>query len=373
MSYMNQRVRKGLWRGLGLMMRRFLPQSKVQYAPPETLVIAPDVDLLVARQENDDLLVRWFVECASVGVYVGTQPDAIERGSPLAEVSGQSELLISGLDPAVRHYFELRFEGGECDGKGIVVSERFLPLQGATNFRDLGGYRTIDGRRVAWGRVYRSSQLSALSDKDLKYLLNLGLKQVCDLRTMREVALQPDRLPEELGYLHSPVHRAEEFPIRQRDVLFKRDRLREAWTKMYIDLLIDQKAQAFGNLLRRFADAEQLPIVFHCTAGKDRAGITSALLLLALGVPEEVVVADYSLSNLHYAQLSQKVQQRLPQIGWVGISIDQFQPFLEANPATLRATLAHIRTKYGSVLAYLHHAAALDHEVIARLKDNLLV
>lgn len=341
---------------------------RAKYPPPASLIVIPPLDASVERQENDDLLIRWRINSDSVRIYKGT--DGIRQESLLVEVSGKKEALISGLAPRSRYYFELCFEGGEGDGQRIVVSEAILALQGASNLRDLGGYRTDDGRRTKWGLIYRSSELSTLTDDDFEYLLNLGIKQVCDLRTRQEIERRANRLPKELIALHKPIYK--ELPVGGWDFILNLHRLEETWLRGYTEHIIDQKAQAFGDLLRFLADANHLPIVIHCTAGKDRTGVLLALLLLALGVPEETVIADYSLSNLYYETLRQKMESDMMPLYRLKLTDKHLQPIFVANPAIMQATLKHIKDKYGSVMAYLRDAAGVEDEIIERLRTNLL-
>ena len=90
-------------------------------------------------------------------------------------------------------------------------SRRILPLQGAINFRDLGGYHTVDGRQVRWGRVYRAASLSRLTDSDLKYLETIGVRTICDLRNDNEVANEPDRVPASAAYRRMPLVQTENY------------------------------------------------------------------------------------------------------------------------------------------------------------------
>ncbi|MBW2092739.1 MAG: tyrosine-protein phosphatase, partial [Deltaproteobacteria bacterium] len=92
----------------------------------------------------------------SVTIYAGERPDRIDHSNPLAKVSGASSAVISGLDPQVRHYFEVVPDGG----RGVIAAQRRVNLKGSINFRDLGGYETRDGRRIKWGHIYRSDSLA---------------------------------------------------------------------------------------------------------------------------------------------------------------------------------------------------------------------
>jgi len=252
--------------------------------------------------------------------------------------------------------------------------DRVVPLEKVANFRDIGGYKTADGGRVQRGLVFRSGALVRLSDADLAYLGKLGLKLVCDLRGTEEVTEEPDHLPSNPApeYLHLPLTVQDDRRERLRALIFKPSAVAPMLPEMYTRVMIDGNAPLYGTILRRLADPASLPTLIHCTAGKDRTGIAVALLLLALGVPDEVVVADYSLSNLYYANFFEYGQRVVRPLRWLGVRAEDLQPLLMADPETMRIAIAHIRNQYGSIEGYLRDAAGLDSEVIARLKANLL-
>ncbi len=173
-----------------------------------------------------------------------------------------------------------------------MVSIRRLPLEGAVNFRDLGGYRTSDGRYVRWGMVYRPGDLVSLTARDYEYLERLHIRLVCDVGTDGDRTRSPTRwmgpAPE---FLSVPVGK-------ERDVTLTLEELKRrlpAAAQDYDQYAVGYAAQ-FGAILRRLA-AGDLPAVEHCSSGKDRSGVFSAVLLTALGVDRETVVQDYLLTN----------------------------------------------------------------------------
>jgi protein-tyrosine phosphatase len=251
---------------------------------------------------------------------------------------------------------------------------RLLKLSGAINLRDMGGYRTKDGKRVKWGMVYRSGSLGKLTEEDLHEFEGLNIKLICDLRHAQETAAEPDRLPTGAVYWHSPVNTddKERSRKRMRMLLFSPEQLGDLLLETYTDVMIDGNARLFGELLRRLSDSENLPALFHCTAGKDRTGIAAMLLLLTLGVPEETIVADYTLSNLYYQNYLAYAQQAVDKYRWMRIRADVMYPLLVADGRIIQAALDHLHRKYGTVEGYLKTAGGLDDETIARLKANLL-
>jgi hypothetical protein len=144
----------------------------------------------VIQEKEGSYVFTWgpIAPDTSVLITGGTSPTRIDRGKVLMKAAGGTTAVISGLDPARRWYFDVAFSNGQ----EIVVAPRHLNLQGAPNFRDLGGYTTSDGRRTRWGVFYRSGKLDGLTFSDLSYLKNSGLKLDCDLRSDTEVASEPD-------------------------------------------------------------------------------------------------------------------------------------------------------------------------------------
>ena len=177
---------------------------------------------------------------------------------------------------------------------------RVLRLRGASNFRDLGGYDTQSGRQVRWGRLFRSDHLGRLTAEDEALLAALGVQRVLDFRGEQERAVVPNRLAaarhHALGIEPTVVQRLQ-------DLAAAGQRLSasvavELMKELYRALVNDQ-AHRYAEFFEHLLDTDT-PLVFHCTAGKDRTGFAAALTLHALGVPREVVLQDYLLTNALY-------------------------------------------------------------------------
>ncbi len=178
--------------------------------------------------------------------------------------------------------------------------DRLLRLQGATNFRDLGGYPGHGGRPLRWRRLFRSEHLAGLTVDDQASLAALGLAQSFDFRGHAERAATPNQLP---GVLQHSLA-IEPSVVQSMQALAAAGQtltapamvaLMEALYRRLVNDSAHRFAELFEHLLR--ADS---PLVFHCTAGKDRTGVAAALILLALGVPRDLVRQDYLLTNRHY-------------------------------------------------------------------------
>ncbi|MBU2547094.1 MAG: tyrosine-protein phosphatase [Proteobacteria bacterium] len=253
------------------------------------------------------------------------------------------------------------------------LPERRVELDGTFNFRDLGGYETQDGRRVRWGRVYRSDSLADLSDEDFGRLRGMGIKRVCDFRTQGEIQAAPDRLPQGGGieYLHLPVMHGRIDPVAMAESI-RSGRTEWLTDDLIIDgyrISVDEYAAVWGTVVSRLADTPHQPLVFHCTAGKDRTGVCAALLLLVLGVPEEQVIEDHQLSNRYMADRMPRVLKTLRR---QGLDPEKVAPFLKAPREGIVATIEHALARYGSIETYFRTLVGLNGETMDRLRSNLL-
>lgn len=251
---------------------------------------------------------------------------------------------------------------------------QLIQIDGAINFRDIGGYYTIDGKhRVRQGQIYRSGALTGLTPHGAEQLADMGIQFVCDLRTDDEVARKPDQIPADTGirYLHNPV--AQDNPMRVlKAILFQKKQLGRLFAEAYKYDLIEQGAEFIGDAIRHLSDPQNRPAVLHCTAGKDRAGVLTALILGLLDVPEDVILADYTQSNRHYEDFAALTREDIQKVRHLGVREEHLQPAILADATVLKEALDFIRTEYGSLRGYLVGPAGLDESVIESLRDQLL-
>lgn len=178
--------------------------------------------------------------------------------------------------------------------------DRVLRLQGASNFRDLGGYAGRDGRTVRWRRLFRSEQLGGLTDADRKVLADLGLVRAFDFRGTAERTARPYELP---GVTQHPLAIEPVIVQRMQDLVAAGGELTApVVVEMMKDLyraLVNDQAHRFAEMFEHLLAGDGAAVL-HCTAGKDRTGLAVALILLALDVPRETVRHDYLLTNELY-------------------------------------------------------------------------
>lgn len=194
-----------------------------------------------------------------------------------------------------------------------------LPLQQAINFRELGGYPTTDGGHIATHKLLRSARLAVLSQADVHYLADYGVRYVVDFRSTDEMTVAPDRLPTAADYHALPIL-AEDATHASDDPQERARRLKEdpgygiesmlaVYRQMIVDPFSQQAYRRFFELLLE-NDQPNESLVFHCTAGKDRTGLGAYFILHALGVPEATIVNDYLATN-NYIQdvIAQEVKR----------------------------------------------------------------
>jgi protein-tyrosine phosphatase len=242
-----------------------------------------------------------------------------------------------------------------------VTVERLIALEGAVNFRDLGGYITEDGQRTRWRLLFRADGLSELTEPDLDIVRELGIRTVVDLRSGQEV--EQSRFNVEahpVTFHHFPFIKA--LPSAE-DFEQAPGFLGTQYTSM-----LDEATPQIVGALSALAAPGALPAVFHCTAGKDRTGLLSALVLSLLGVPEETVVADYALSGAAMTRLRAKLVEKYPDGKSV---IADSDVLFSADPHNMVTLFAHLRARYGSVAEYAAEVG-ISRDVVATLRETLL-
>lgn len=240
--------------------------------------------------------------------------------------------------------------------------ERRISLSGPVNFRDLGGYGTVDGRQVRWRRLFRSDSLDPVTASDARVLTEeLGLLAVVDLRTHREVEREGrgGLADVALHYHHVPLIE---------DITDGDRRLDRSLHELYVHMLAERAGRISDALAAIASEVADHPTVFHCTAGKDRTGIVAALVLALLGVSDEDIVADYVLTQ----DVMPAMIERYPRRALRGSTGDRYpSPILRAEADTMRETLAVLTGDYGSAAGWAA-TATVDHGIITNLRTALL-
>lgn len=244
---------------------------------------------------------------------------------------------------------------------GSAAYERLIALEGAVNFRDLGGYAAGPTERTRWRVLFRADGLGELTESDLAMMRALGIRTVVDLRSGDE--LKSNRFDVEshpVSFHHFPfiqtIPDPEEF-----------DRRPDLLQSQYLEML-DTSGDQIVGALQVLASPDALPAVFHCTAGKDRTGLLSAIVLSLVGVPDETVVADYALSAAAMDRLREKIIRKYPESEERLNTIDGV---FTAEPQKMEVLLDYARQQYGSLESYVA-ALGAGPELVPALRQALL-
>lgn len=235
------------------------------------------------------------------------------------------------------------------------VAERLLPLEGGVNFRDMGGYATRDGRQTKWRHLYRSGILSNLTPADEERLAEIGIRCVIDFRTAAEQEREPSTWVHTSGIAYWSRQHHEHFGNLHAMVEAGIASAEEAEQVMIGGFrhLPFQQGEAYAELFRRIA-AGDVPIVFNCTAGKDRTGGAAALVLEALGVPRETILADFHMTE-RSANLK-KALKRKPDPAYARfftLAPEVTATIGGAKPHFIAALLDEIDQRCGSIDGYM--------------------
>jgi protein-tyrosine phosphatase len=238
--------------------------------------------------------------------------------------------------------------------------ERLIPLEGACNFRDLGGFPTTSGRTVRWRMLFRSDSLHELTPSDVAVLHeDLGVVTVVDLRSPEEVertGLNP--LASLVEVLHHPIFRAADRPDDDEDAARRRAEMSLA--EMYLGML-DRLGANLAAGVTAVAMAPG-PAVFHCAAGKDRTGVMAAVVLGLLGVADADIAADYAATT----EFLPAIHKRLHAMPGYDVTLRELPPeTLHARRETMEQLLETVATRWGSVAGWAHANGVPDGAVEA--------
>lgn len=246
------------------------------------------------------------------------------------------------------------------EGGGIAGADarRHVGLSGSPNFRDAGGY-ACDAGVMAWGRVFRSGHLAALSESDRERLAALNLSMIVDLRRVDEREMEPSWLPGAVTVVSANIT-----PGSQSSVIYANPSALDGAKNMYdfmCDInreFVESQTDVFKDVFAQLLSSDAQRVLFHCSAGKDRTGFAVAVLQLALGVALSDIEQDYLLSRDYYlpeAQIS-RVRQKYPVDH---LSDADLLPMMQTELDYLRAGLSAMESSHGAVDRYLREGLGL--------------
>jgi protein-tyrosine phosphatase len=252
-----------------------------------------------------------------------------------------------------------------------------LDFDRVANFRDLAGHTTVDGARVASGRLFRSGHLADASDDDVARLESLGLRCVFDFRNESDIQVEGrDRLPPTTRHQRLPMpDPARGESVRSIISDAGPDELEElfgdgkaaAMMESAAESLVRERREVYRIFLSELSQPASQPALFHCSAGKDRAGWAGSIVLLALGVDEAQVIEQYLLSNQNIEAIRRRFEQP-GQRSWVGL----MAPFMEVRREYIAASFTAMHAEWWSFDRYLHEGLGITREQRSALRESLL-
>lgn len=324
-----------------------------------------------ARAERDaagTITLRWTAP-AKVDVFQTDKADGDIASARLISRNDSDGTAAAQATAGSRPYFLLK---DRSDGSVTRVAERLVPLQQGSNFRDIGGYPGADGRHVRWGLIYRSGATAMLTPEDVATVGNLGLREMIDLRSSEERVLAPSRID-------GVTYTAHAYAMQRIFAAMKSTGgVPQNGGTLYRGLptmLAPQMKLLFAALLSR-----QGPVEYNCSAGQDRTGFATALILSALGTPRDVILKDYLLSTGY-----RQPQWEMPPIDpahypdnpiarmFAMARTQKAQPLKEADGTPfLVSAFQEIDAKWGSTEGYLQQVVGLTPVDIAALRAGYL-
>jgi len=273
-----------------------------------------------------------------------------------------------------------------------LYAQQFLPVKGIVNARDLGDYAVQDGRNIRKGLLLRSAHLAEATDADIRYLSSIPVTKVIDFRKPEEKKGKTDRTVPLADHLSLPIDGSgnaaaeatekekkkitgrKKFDVKKIIVMIAfNEKAKKVAREMYPTLFFDPECQQqFARFFRLVLSTENGAVLYHCTQGKDRTGIASALLLAALGAGRETIVADFDATNKVYEKDVKKYSRRVKFWGGKEEEINVVKAFLGCNTENFVKALDRIDREFGSLDAYLRGPIGLSDEDIRVLRERYL-
>ncbi|EAU84322.2 hypothetical protein CC1G_01318 [Coprinopsis cinerea okayama7 len=260
----------------------------------------------------------------------------------------------------------------------VLSKPPFVTVPGVINFRDLGSYpsTTHPGKVTKPKLLFRSAELSGITDEGKAKLKELGVTQVYDLRSDTEIKKYNTPSPEIDGihFHHIPVFQTADYSP---EMMAKRYQLyasgkTEAFVELYSQIL-DHGGHSFGAVLRHIRDRSSEGCIFHCTAGKDRTGVLAALILKLAGVEDDLVAQDYALTRVGREPAREMIMKRLAKEPLFASNNEAALNMFTCRHETMMAVLKHIEERYGGAENYIKRYVGLSDEELETVRNNLLV
>ena len=261
------------------------------------------------------------------------------------------------------------------------LTNQLIGITSGRNFRELGGYNTMSGKKIKMHKLLRTGNLADLSPLDLDFLKDYGVKKIVDFRSQAEVDKQPDRVPEGAEYEFDPVF-SEDLTNSSKSITDLENQSKEdadfGFDHMlyaYEDMIESESAR---NAYRKFFDAllandkDDEALIFHCTAGKDRTGFGALLILTALGVSLQTIKKDYLLTNITTHDFIEGLIERERQQGKNENTLQSIRDIQSVRHEYIDHALKVLNDNYGSINNYLRKVMKLSSADIMKLRQIYL-
>lgn len=319
-------------------------------------------------------------------IYAILDPTDIKNKKELLQTT-ETEIELAINSVTTRTYFYI-----ESKKASFVLAERTLVVDGMNNFRDMGGYRTVDGKHVKWGKLYRSDHLYNATEKGVEYLNTLHIHSIVDYRSDSEIEkypnhviagdvttyhLDPDAHTAELSAQFSSSKSNEDENLIAKIVEQKKngtlvDRY-DIVMKQYANFVnVEKSKQAFASMLKVAKDPNSAAIVQHCRGGKDRTGFGAMLLLAVLGVPKETLVYDYMLTNVNRIDRNNEKMMGYKKLTSDPEVLEYLYSLIDTKKAFIEKSIQSIEETYGNIKNYVMQELGLSKEDIIQLQTLYL-
>jgi protein-tyrosine phosphatase len=292
-----------------------------------------------------------------------------ETSSPFELPEKESPIYTSKpVSPSGQPLYDFKDEHNLIFCDETQLSKRLIQLENSINIRDIGGYTGYQGGKIKWRKVIRSEELAHLSDKDVEFFHDLKLKHVFDFRNESKARRQVDRLPGFTQYHLHPIF--ETLGDKTAGIDFTKPGAVDSFMRNVYHEQTENKAQRFADVLKYLTIPSETPLLYHCTNGKDRTGFMTYLLLGILGVNDETILSDYTLTNLTFDESYQLLGNIMSEE--LGVDNHHLWEFYGVKPDWLKISMDYINGNYGHVEAYLLDQTDMTQTDFEKIRDNLL-